>query len=65
MAKSDRAIYFTNVAIGFQARVRGDHHIIAKTGVAQIINIQPKGAKAKSCQMKQVRSLIIKYGLGR
>jgi hypothetical protein len=51
--------------IGFQERVRGDHHVFTKTDVVEIINIQPQGAKAKPYQVKQVRNLIIKYGLGR
>ena len=69
-AVSDSNIGFSDLcalltAIGFQERVRGDHHIFTKTGVAEIINIQPKGAKAKPYQVKQVRNLIIKHGLGR
>jgi hypothetical protein len=69
-AASDSNIVFSDLctlltAIGFQERVRGDHHIFTKTGVVEIINIQPQGAKAKPYQVKQVRNLIIKYGLGR
>jgi hypothetical protein len=69
-AASDSNIGFSDLctlltAIGFQERVRGDHHIFTKTGVVEIINIQPRGAKAKPYQVKQVRNLIIKYGLGR
>ena len=69
-AASDSNIGFSDLctlltAIGFQERVRGDHHIFTNTGVVEIINIQPRGAKAKPYQVKQVRNLIIKYGLGR
>ena len=32
--------------------------------VIEIINLQPKGAKAKVYQVRQVRNLIIKYKLG-
>ena len=69
-AASDSNIGFSDLcslltAIGFQERIRGDHHIFIKTGITEIINIQPKGAKAKPYQVKQVRNLIIKYGLGR
>jgi len=69
-AASDSNIGFSDLctlltAIGFQERVRGDHHVFTKTDVVEIINIQPQGAKAKPYQVKQVRNLIIKYGLGR
>jgi hypothetical protein len=57
--KSDHPMYFANMA------GRGDHHVFTKTDVVEIINIQPQGAKAKPYQVKQVRNLIIKYGLGR
>ena len=30
-------------------------------GVAEIINIQPEGNKAKAYQVKQVRCIILKY----
>jgi len=45
-------------------RVRGDHHIFAKENVEEILNLQPKGGKAKPYQVKQVRSVILKYKLG-
>jgi hypothetical protein len=48
---------------GFQERIRGDHHIYFRDGVVEIVNLQPKGAKAKPYQVKQVRNLILKYKL--
>ncbi|PSF32489.1 toxin HicA [Aphanothece hegewaldii CCALA 016] len=48
---------------GFEERIKGDHYIFSQKNVEEIINLQPKGAKAKSYQVKQVRSLIIKYQL--
>jgi hypothetical protein len=48
----------------FEERVRGDHHIFSRDGVAEIINLQPKGKKAKSYQVRQVRSILVKYRLG-
>lgn len=45
-------------------RIKGDHHIFTKSGVDEIINLQPVGAKAKPYQVKQVRDLILKYRLG-
>lgn len=49
---------------GFTRREgKGSHTIFYKEGVAEIINLQPKGGKAKSYQVKQVRDLILKYQL--
>lgn len=50
--------------LGFDERIRGDHHIFTKSGVVEIINLQPKGNKVKAYQVKQVRNLILKYRLG-
>ncbi len=49
--------------LGFEERTRGDHHIFTKDGVEEILNLQPKGSKAKSYQVKQVRGVIVKYRL--
>ncbi len=49
--------------LGFQERIRGGHHIYTKDGLIEIINIQPKGSKAKPYQVKQIRNLILKYKL--
>lgn len=35
-----------------------------KDGVEGILNLQPKGAQATPCQVKQVRMMILKYKLG-
>ena len=51
-------------ALGFEGHVRGDHHIFHRTGMIEIINLQPKGAKAKPYQVKQVRDIILRYGMG-
>ena len=49
---------------GFTRRAgKGSHTIFSKDGVAEIINLQPKGGKAKNYQVKQVRDLIFKYQL--
>lgn len=50
--------------LGFQCRIKGDHFVYTKDGIPEIINIQPKGNKAKAYQVKQVRNIIIKYKLG-
>jgi predicted RNA binding protein YcfA (HicA-like mRNA interferase family) len=66
---SDRNINFSELCqllkkLGFEERVRGDHYIFTKDNVEEIINIQPKGNKAKGYQVRQVRNIIVKYGLG-
>ena len=48
---------------GFDERIHGSHHIYTKSDVIEIINLQPKGSKAKPYQVKQVRNLILKYKL--
>lgn len=48
----------------FEERVKGDHHIFTRDGVAEIVNLQPKNTKAKTYQVRQVRSLLVKYRLG-
>ncbi len=65
---SDANIEFSDLCqllqgLGFQERIRGDHHIYTKDGMIEIINLQPKGSKAKPYQVKQVRALILKYKL--
>jgi len=50
--------------LGFDERRRGSRHIFSKRGVEEILNLQPKGAKAKAYQVKQVRDVILKHRLG-
>jgi hypothetical protein len=50
--------------LGFGERVRGSHHIFTREGVAEIVNLQPVGSKAKAYQVKQVRGIILQYKLG-
>lgn len=49
--------------LGFNERIKGNHHLFTKDGVEEIINLQPKGSKAKPYQVRQVRGLILKYKL--
>jgi predicted RNA binding protein YcfA (HicA-like mRNA interferase family) len=49
--------------LGFIERIKGSHHIFAQDGIADIVNLQPDGSKAKPYQVKQVRQLINKYKL--
>jgi hypothetical protein len=50
-------------ALGFVERVKGGHHIYAKPGVLEIINLQARGSMAKPYQVKQVRTVIVRYRL--
>ena len=66
---SDANIPFAGICqilkeMGFKQRIRGDHHIFTKERVVEILNLQPNGSKAKPYQVKQVRSVILKYKLG-
>ena len=65
----DKGILFSDLRavldrLGFQCRIKGDHFIYTKDDVEEIINIQPVGNKAKPYQVRQVRSIILKYQLG-
>lgn len=51
------------INLGFTERVKGSHHIYVQAGVEEIINIQPRGNKAKPYQVKQVRNIILRYKL--
>ena len=69
MGRSDANVDFNDVrrllsVLGFVERIKGSHHIFTKEGVVEIINIQPKGNKAKAYQVKQIRNIILNYRLG-
>ena len=49
--------------LGFEERVKGGHYIFTRDGVSEIINLQPRGKKAKPYQVKQVRRVLLKYRL--
>jgi len=50
--------------LGFEERIRGSHHLFRKDGVEERINLQREGNKAKVYQVRQIRSIILKYNLG-
>jgi hypothetical protein len=52
------------IGLGFDERIRGSHHIFRGPGVEELINLQRDGSQAKVYQVRQVRSVILKYGLG-
>jgi hypothetical protein len=49
---------------GFEERSRGSHHVFRKDGIEEKINLQRENDKAKPYQVRQVRTLILKYKLG-
>lgn len=66
--RSDANISFPDLCqllsiLRFNQRIRGDHHIFAREGVEEILNLQPKGSKAKPYQVKQVREVLLRYKL--
>jgi len=68
--KSDANINFRDLRnlllwLGFEERVRGSHHIFRKQGVRELVNLQEEGNKAKVYQVRQVRQVILRYGLNR
>ncbi len=50
--------------LGFEERIRGSHHIFTRDGIEEILNLQPRNGEAKPYQVKQVRTLVLKYRLG-
>ncbi|MBM4329500.1 MAG: addiction module toxin, HicA family [Deltaproteobacteria bacterium] len=52
------------LSLGFVERTRGSHHIFRKEGIEEKINLQRDKNKAKAYQVRQVRAVILKYGLG-
>ena len=49
--------------LGFEERTRGSHHIFTREGIEEILNLQPRGNLAKAYQVRQVRDVVLKYGL--
>lgn len=50
---SDANIAFSDLCfllrhLGFNERVKGSHHIFTRSDVREILNLQPKGGKAKA-----------------
>ena len=51
-------------AFGFHlSRVNGSHHIFARAGVAELLNLQEIDGKAKPYQVKQLLGLVERYNL--
>jgi len=68
LRRSDSNVPFNGLCtllkrLGFEERIRGDHHIFAMSQVEEILNLQPKSGRAKPYQVQQVRGVILKYNL--
>ncbi len=68
LRRSDANVPFTGLRtllkrLGFEERIKGDHHIFTRSDVEEILNLQPKNGKGKPYQVKQVRGVILKYNL--
>jgi len=68
LRRSDAAVPFAALCgllkrLGFDERIRGDHHIFAANRVEEILNLQPKGGRAKPYQVRQIREVLLKYNL--
>jgi len=49
--------------LGFQERTRGSHRVFRRAGVEELINLQRDGDMAKVYQVRQVRAVLVRYGL--
>jgi predicted RNA binding protein YcfA (HicA-like mRNA interferase family) len=68
--RSDANIAFNDLCallhnLGFEMRVRGSHHIFRRQGVEAKVNLQRDNHKAKPYQVRQVRNVILRNGLGK
>ncbi len=50
--------------LGFAERTRGSHHVFRREGIEEKINVQRDGKHAKPYQVRQVRAVIVRHGLG-
>ena len=69
--KADKNIPFDELCglltrLGFENRQeKGSHCIYFRDGVVELINLQPReGGKAKMEQVKQIREILLHYGIG-
>ena len=49
--------------LGFEMRVSGSHHFFRKKRIAEAINLQPSGGKAKGYHVRQARKVLQKNQL--
>ena len=53
------------LALGFDERIRGSHHIYEMPDLLEVVTLQPKGRDAKAYQVRQVRKLFIQHQLSK
>lgn len=68
LGRSDADIPFDELCqllrrLGFEERIRGSHHMFRREGVEEKINLQRDDNKAKPYQVRQVRSVLLRYRL--
>ena len=69
LGASDANIDFSDLSalllrLGFEERIRGSHHVFRRAGIEERINLQRDGKHAKVYQVRQVRAVVLRYGLG-
>ena len=47
----------------FDERISGSHHIFTREDVEEAINLQDVGGECKPYQVKQMRSVLVRYNL--
>ena len=67
--QADASIKFGDIVsllkqLDFLVLIRGDHHIFTRRDVAEILNLQPKGAMGNAYQVKQIRGILLRYKIG-
>ncbi len=67
--KADASIRFSDLRLflqrlGYVERIRGSHHLFRHSEFGGRLNLQRDGSQAKPYQVRQVRTAIIKHGLG-
>ena len=67
--RSDAAVRFNELRyllhrLGFIERIRGSHHVFVRSDIAERIILQRDGAHAKPYQVRRVRGMILRNGLG-
>lgn len=48
---------------GFEETTHGSHHVFRRSDVAERLNLQAEGADAKPYPVRQVRRILLTYGL--
>ena len=51
------------LALGFDERIRGSHHIYEMPDLSEVVTLQPQKRDAKPYQVRQLRQLFIQHEL--